>query len=790
MDIQTKDGILLRNIPDGTPDEAIKARIEQIRAGGAARPKAPIETPAFEKEAALLANPTASNAPAFEKEAAQLASTNMADVIAANPVTRFALGAASPILGLYQLGANAIGQGEGINQRLRDLEAMKERGKKALDSKTVNAVGAGAEFAGELGSTLALPASRAAPAKSVLGRIGTGAALGGAQALVNPVTGEGDFLPQKAGQVTTGVLLGGALPPVIDLAKKGGTVLRDIVEPHLGKSGLDRSTGRAMRLVTGDKSDAVIDAMVNNRSTVPGTVYTAGQAAVPAGSAEFSALQKLAAERNPSLYSEVGGIGGQQEAARRAAVERISKGVVEQEAARSARNAVTGPMRETALENANLAGRVLPGLEDRAASREASRIQALQDQGRFQTAAAQQENLAVGGAVNRAPIQPNQGGTGPTRVLSAAEAERAPRIQSDAAPQMNVGATGGVSTSPSAYPVPGQPRIPPRYTDNAQRVPEASSAAADAAGIVSQRAAERNFARMQADSLAQSGNFPLKSDGIIARLDKVLGAPGMRASDVVTKSLADVKDKIAAMTQGNGVIDANDLYMIRKELGDSIQKNAVATNATDKRLTSGLQIDIQKAIDDAIEGAGNAGWKDYLKKYGEMSGPIDEMKLGQKLKDALTSSVGATERETVFANAVDDAGNTVSRSNNRPLIDSMSPKNRAVVDAIVGDMKNSAQMDKMAREGVSEARDRLGFAVPKMPATGFFSPTISVTRGFFNRFEGKANDRILKNMADVMQNPQEAARLMRDATPAQRKVLEAILQSSQRAAVQGATDQF
>lgn len=32
MDIQTKDGILLRNIPDGTPDDAIKARIADIRA--------------------------------------------------------------------------------------------------------------------------------------------------------------------------------------------------------------------------------------------------------------------------------------------------------------------------------------------------------------------------------------------------------------------------------------------------------------------------------------------------------------------------------------------------------------------------------------------------------------------------------------------------------------------------------------------------------------------------------------------------------------------------------------
>jgi len=32
MDIQTKDGILLRNIPDGTPEDAIKSRIAQIRA--------------------------------------------------------------------------------------------------------------------------------------------------------------------------------------------------------------------------------------------------------------------------------------------------------------------------------------------------------------------------------------------------------------------------------------------------------------------------------------------------------------------------------------------------------------------------------------------------------------------------------------------------------------------------------------------------------------------------------------------------------------------------------------
>lgn len=46
MDIQTKDGIVLRGIPEGTPDEAIKARIAQIR-GAPASESAPTQPPDY-----------------------------------------------------------------------------------------------------------------------------------------------------------------------------------------------------------------------------------------------------------------------------------------------------------------------------------------------------------------------------------------------------------------------------------------------------------------------------------------------------------------------------------------------------------------------------------------------------------------------------------------------------------------------------------------------------------------------------------------------------------------------
>ncbi len=55
MDIQTKDGILLRGIPDGTPDEVIKARIQKIRAEGQQTQQAtpPTSAPENQPDSAL-----------------------------------------------------------------------------------------------------------------------------------------------------------------------------------------------------------------------------------------------------------------------------------------------------------------------------------------------------------------------------------------------------------------------------------------------------------------------------------------------------------------------------------------------------------------------------------------------------------------------------------------------------------------------------------------------------------------------------------------------------------------
>jgi hypothetical protein len=109
----------------------------------------------------------------------------------------------------------------------------------------------------------------------------------------------------------------------------------------------------------------------------------------------------------------------------------------------------------------------------------------------------------------------------------------------------------------------------------------------------------------------------------------MLNTPGMRASDVVTKAIGTAKNKLEALQDDTGHIDARDLYTVRKDMGKYIEDAAGAPGAKyDRKLASGLQGDLQSAFDDAIERAGGQGWKAYLNTYSRLS---------QKMQDALDS---------------------------------------------------------------------------------------------------------------------------------------------------------
>lgn len=148
MDIQTKDGIVLRGIPDGTPDEAIKARIEKIRAEriGETQPALPV---------AQQPSPAQSPAPMME---------------------RAARGFAAPFVGTAQAGAKAIGAEYPYGRQF----ARESRDK----------AGGELDIAGAMG--------QAVNPINLLAALGGPVAAGAAFGATNPVDdSSGDFLTQK-----------------------------------------------------------------------------------------------------------------------------------------------------------------------------------------------------------------------------------------------------------------------------------------------------------------------------------------------------------------------------------------------------------------------------------------------------------------------------------------------------------------------------------------------------------------------------------------------------------------
>lgn len=145
-----------------------------------------------------------------------------------------------------------------------------------------------------------------------------------------------DWAGGKAADITGSPAVGAAVNTAIQAAPMiaGSKYMPSL--PKIGESGVVQGAqniagnlfgpvkgraGRLYRNVAGpDKVDQVIAEMIANRQ---GNL-TAGQAAAPAGSAEFAALQKIIESRDPSKYGTAG-IEGAQEAARQAAIGDIAR---------------------------------------------------------------------------------------------------------------------------------------------------------------------------------------------------------------------------------------------------------------------------------------------------------------------------------------------------------------------------------------------------------------------------------------------------------------------------------
>lgn len=659
----------------------------------------------------------------------EAAGINKGPDIRSSMVGRVAEGMARPGGGIAQL---LTGGNQDVTNRINQARQQAES---SLPKGDMNVAG----YVGEaLSPTTLIPASRLATPVSMLGKVAQGVGIGGAASLAAPVGKTEDFAKQKLDQALTGMAIGGLIPPAL---WAGGKLLTGVynttIEPWLNPASIK---GRALISAAGDKYDEVVALLKANKQIVPGSLPTAGEAASPAGATKFSALQESARGVLPDEYlartdagnaARIGAlrtVGQDEQALQQAIADRanVSGGMY-----REAGQKMVSPESDAAL------------LEQQIAAKETSRISALQNAGRMQTEAAQQGVLAEGQRAADGQL---------IRNLPTGNMPRDPSI---------VQPTG----SPvGAFPVDGMPRVPPRYAGNVGPAEQFSEAAQDAASIAAQRKAEKDFIGYQLDALRKTvGPDADKS------LFPLLNRPSMATA--LKDAALTAQEKGIAFPQGpNDKFSVEALQLIKLALDKQLSPSVVprfGLEGVDQGAIKGTR----EAFVNWLENK-SPQWAAARNKYAEMSQPINAMQIGQFLENKLVPALDEQGRQKagVYAQALQDAPNTIKRATGAPrfekLSEALTPDQLAVVNSVKDDLARLQRHGTMATLGNRAAPSAIDLATQSMERQAggklpnLLNRTAMIANAIVMRLEGKINRKLAAELAAEMLDPSGVATSM------------------------------
>ena len=580
---------------------------------------------------------------------------DMADKIAANPAMRFALAASSPIrAGLEFLPDEYGGKyWQGKNQRIADMQKAGAQDQSWLEQH----ISTGADIAGNILSPASLGLMKVMPyasgATGVLPRLGQAAknittgGIGGALfSQMQPVGEMEDFAKAKGKQAEHGALWGALFPAGMEAVKGVGGLASNLTGPFRA-SWRDSAARQWLDEILGEGKQATKASITGRGEIAKGSPVSVADA-IAAGNMNTTNKFGSALVRAEDILDTIGGPQtdlaksaiARQEAARAAEIDRIAQTPEAREAIRQQlkNEALPGMMAE--LEAANTAGKMLPKYVDRLNAKRTSMVDALQQAGKGFA----DENVLRQG-INR--------------------------LQKGSAPGWSQAKIG-------------------RLTD---RTLEQRGLVEDFMTLRNQRKAEGDFIKMQADSLAEHGLFPLNVDRVVASINSKLMNPKIGPSDDSATVLRHVKDKLLEWkANGNGTIDAHAVHTIRMDVINEKVADLMKGRdpASSEKLAAKMLGEIRPLLDDSIVAAGGTKWKEALKKYSEIARQGDAMDVGVTLQKGLTGTTGK-ERQLSFANALEKASEKRSPDSGKPMIEALTQSEKDAASRVQREIEREVE---------------------------------------------------------------------------------------------------
>lgn len=623
---------------------------------------------------------------------------------AGSPIVRTVKGAVvDPLLAVNQLLASTglFGEGvrQGATQNVRDVEALIQAGRARVGSEGFDPYQLLGGVISPATKLVGVAQAGAAPGLAAMTTraAGTGAALSALQPVTAPVE---QFAEKKLEQMATGAVLG----PLLEGGVKGVTALAGLVK-GLTPTGRQEFMQKQLNSLAGPDRDRVIEALRDARELVSGSRPTAAEAVsnIP------SAVELAAAQRK--LASQAGTVGkfAERAAEGQAARVRSLQGIAGTEAERAAlvaeRGAVTGPMREAALEQANLAGPVFTKLEK----------------------------------------------------------EIADKFNSLAAAEQTAGMTGLAATTQRAAAQTGRPG----WLSAGDIAAEAAGRAQAYKSLAGTLRGEAQLKQFQLNSLEQNGFFPLRATDVTDELDRAIRGTVSDQSKSVLQAVRD--KIVSKADENGLLNSRDLYENVRKLSNQDIAKllglgEQYASGGLPQQAAAALG-NVKKYIDAALNKSSDGLWSKYLTSYTDYSNRLNRMEIGDYLVNKLQTPLDK-EMAGVFASAVENAAGTIKKSTGAPrfekLSDVLTPREVGVVNSVVADLRRASKADELARK-LSTVDTELPNIAKEIPS--LLNRTLTIARAALDHLQkGNAAD-FNKQMAELMMNPGALAQFMTTAIP-------------------------
>jgi hypothetical protein len=627
---------------------------------------------------------------------------------AGSPIARTIKGAiVDPALAVNQLLASTgLFGGEikkGATQLVSDVEKATQEGRARVGSSGFDpyqTLGNVISPVNRLVGVTQAPLAGAGVVSNIVRSGSTGAALSALQPVNAPVE---QFGERKLEQMATGFVLG----PIIEGGLKGiGSLINSL--KGLTPTGRQEFMQKQLNELAGTDKTKVIEALRDAKEIVSGSRPTAAQAIsdIP------SAIELAAAQSKLSAKPKVAGAFQERLVEQQAARARELQSIAGTEAQRAAviakRESVTTPMRETALEQVNLAGPIFTKLEKEISDK-------------FNSLAAAEQTSGITGLA--ATIQKSLAEKGQPGWLSAGD------IASEAAGR--------------------------------------AKAYKELAGTLRGEAQLKQF---QLNSLEQNGFFPLRASDLTDQLDKAIRGTVSDQSKAVLQGIRDKVASKAdenGLLNSRDVYEnirkiSNQDVAKMLNLGEQYASGGIPQQAA-KALGNAKQF-----IDASLNKSSDGLWSKYLTSYADYSKKLNRMEVGDYLSKSLNTPLGK-ESAGEFASAVENAAGTIKKSTGIPrfekLSDVLTPKEVSSVNNVLADLKRDSKAKELARK--VGALDIGGPDIAK-EAPQLLNRTFTLMKAAVEHLQRGNADAYNRQMAELMMNPGALAQFMTVGIPKSR----------------------